>query len=93
VKAAAADAARKTPPQKTQVIAAGRNRVREDKSKSVRPPAAAVATDAASPPAEQRHWPEGASALGALAPTTHRQVWWKMPPSTSSPFSDSTNHP
>jgi hypothetical protein len=36
--------------------------------------------------AEARHWPEGASGLGAVARESDRQVWWKLPAPTWSPF-------
>ena len=36
--------------------------------------------------AEARHWPEGASGLGAIARESDRQVWWKLPAPTWSPF-------
>ncbi|MBX9592382.1 MAG: hypothetical protein K2X43_24105 [Hyphomonadaceae bacterium] len=45
---------------------------------------------AAAPQPQARHWPEGASALGAVARETDRQVWWKLPPPTWSPFLDVT---
>lgn len=35
-----------------------------------------------------RHWPEGASGLGAVPRETERQVWWTMPPPSWSPFLD-----
>jgi len=38
--------------------------------------------------AETRHWPEGASGLGAIARESDRQVWWKLPAPTWSPFID-----
>lgn len=37
---------------------------------------------------EARHWPEGASGLGAIARESDRQVWWKLPAPTWSPFID-----
>ena len=37
---------------------------------------------------ETRHWPEGASGLGAIARESDRQVWWKLPVPTWSPFTD-----
>ena len=37
---------------------------------------------------EARHWPEGASGLGALARASERQVWWKLPLPIWSPFPD-----
>jgi hypothetical protein len=40
------------------------------------------------PPAEARHWPEGASGLGAISRESDRQVWWKLPALTWSPFLD-----
>lgn len=40
------------------------------------------------PQAEARHWPEGASGLGAIARESDRQVWWKLPVPTWSPFFD-----
>lgn len=40
------------------------------------------------PQGESRHWPEGASGLGAIARESDRQVWWKMPALTWSPFID-----
>jgi hypothetical protein len=36
--------------------------------------------------AEARHWPEGASGLGAVARESDRQVWWTLPAPTWSPF-------
>ena len=36
----------------------------------------------------ERHWPEGASGLGAVARTSERLVWWKLPAPTWSPFAD-----
>ena len=36
--------------------------------------------------AEARHWPEGASGLGVIARESDRQVWWKLPAPTWSPF-------
>jgi hypothetical protein len=36
----------------------------------------------------ERHWPEGASGLGAVARTSERLVWWKLPAPTWSPFLD-----
>jgi hypothetical protein len=89
----AADVVRETPPVKTQVIAAGRNRVDRNKTASIQPVAPAVVSDAAPPPAEQRHFPEGASALGAIAQSSDRQVWWKMPAPTWAPFRDAANQP
>ena len=52
-------------------------------------PAAAIDRRAA-PPAETRHWPEGASGLGAVARESDRQMWWKLPVPTWSPFFDLT---
>lgn len=43
------------------------------------------------PAAESRHWPEGASGLGAVARESDRQVWWKLPAPTWSPFVDTAS--
>lgn len=51
-----------------------------------------VVASAAPPPAEERHWPEGASGLGGLPPSTERQVWWKMPALTWVPFQESAHN-
>lgn len=45
----------------------------------------------AAPQAEARHWPEGASGLGAIARESDRQVWWKLPMPPWSPFTDMTS--
>jgi hypothetical protein len=58
-----------------------RSGAREDKGKAGNAPAPASA-------ANQRHWPDGASGLGAVPPSTERQVWWKMPPPSWSPFQE-----
>jgi hypothetical protein len=34
---------------------------------------------------EARHWPEGASGLGAIAREPERELWWSLPPPWS-PF-------
>lgn len=53
-------------------------------------PAAQPAAQSA-PQAETRHWPEGASGLGAVSRESDRQVWWKLPALTWSPFPDPLN--
>jgi hypothetical protein len=58
-----------------------RGRAREDKGKAINVAAPASA-------ANQRHWPDGASGLGAVPPSIERQVWWKMPPPSWSPFQE-----
>jgi hypothetical protein len=50
------------------------------RAKVARPPARADAKPAA------RHWPEGASGLGATQRSSERQLWWSMPPPSWSPF-------
>lgn len=56
------------------------------------PPAATTVVEIDRRPAqpaaqeEARHWPEGASGLGAVARESDRQVWWKLPAPTWSPF-------
>lgn len=87
-----------TPLQRT--VAAVRNEVAKVKERVARVTVHPVATTvieidrrppqqaAAAPQAEARHWPEGASGLGAIARETDRQVWWKMPAPTWSPFVD-----
>lgn len=58
----------------------------------VSPPAATTVVEIDRRPAqpaaqeEARHWPEGASGLGAIARESDRQVWWKLPAPTWSPF-------
>lgn len=58
----------------------------------VSPPAATTVVEIDRRPAqpaiqvETRHWPEGASGLGAVARESDRQVWWTLPAPTWSPF-------
>jgi hypothetical protein len=42
----------------------------------------------APPATDARHWPEGASGLGAVSRASDRQVWWKLPAPSWSPFED-----
>lgn len=71
--------------QKAPVATPSRNRVRDDKGKTASAPPAAAA-------ANERHWPEGASGLGAVTPSAERQIWWKLPPPSWSPFPNSTTN-
>ncbi len=89
-----ADAASATAPgaapdsqqQKVPVATPSRNRVRGDKGKTASAPPTA--------PSNERHWPEGASGLGAVTPSAERQIWWKLPQPSWSPFpSATTNQP
>jgi hypothetical protein len=66
-------------PQASKAVATARSRGRGREGKSKE-------TAAPQPDVVQRHWPEGANALGAVTPPGERQVWWKMPPPSWSPF-------
>jgi hypothetical protein len=79
----AAIAAAEPQMHRAMMTAPVRVRVGEDKSRSANP---------APPAAARRHWPEGASALGAAIPSTERQVWWKMPLPGWSPFPEQALH-
>ena len=65
---------------------------RRERVARVAPPAATTVIEIDRRPAqpaaqeEARHWPEGASGLGAIARESDRQVWWKLPAPTWSPF-------
>jgi len=65
---------------------------RRERVARVSPPAATTVVEIDRRPAqpaievETRHWPEGASGLGAIARESDRQVWWKLPAPTWSPF-------
>ena len=67
---------------------------RRERVARVSPPAATTVVEIDRRPAqpaaqdEARHWPEGASGLGAIARESDRQVWWKLPVPTWSPFTD-----
>jgi hypothetical protein len=67
---------------------------REKVARAAPPPAATTVVEIdrrphqEAPPAEARHWPEGASGLGAISRESDRQVWWKLPALTWSPFLD-----
>jgi hypothetical protein len=50
------------------------------------PPVRAEPKPAARKAPEARHWPEGASGLGAIAREPERQLWWSMPPPDWAPF-------
>ena len=69
-------------------------RSREKVARAAPPPAATTVVEIdrrphqEAPPAEARHWPEGASGLGAISRESDRQVWWKLPALTWSPFLD-----
>ena len=89
-------------PFQTHTTVSSRNRGVAGKEKTVRAappqPAAVVSTAAARPPQaaaqpEDRHWPEGASALGAIPRESDRQMWWKLPALTWSPFPDTASRP
>ena len=81
-----AEAAPDLQPPKAPVATPSRNRVRDDKGKTATVPSAPVAG--------QRHWPEGASGLGAVSQSSERQVWWKLPQPSWSPFPSAiTNQP
>ena len=68
--------------QKAMVPASTRARAREDKGRVANAPVSGPVSGT-----PRRHWPDGASALGAVAaPSSERQVWWKMPPPSWSPF-------
>ncbi len=80
-------------PFPTQRTVASRRPGAAGEDKAARAPApqrAATAVEATArmPQAapQPRHWPEGASGLGAVARESERQVWWKMPALTWSPF-------
>jgi hypothetical protein len=45
-----------------------------------------AAASAGTEPAGRRHWPEGASALGAVPREPAGPAWWEMPPPSWSPF-------
>jgi len=88
-------------PFQTRTIVSARNdaaKGREKVARATPPPAATTvveidrrpshAATQAAPQAETRHWPEGASGLGAISRESDRQVWWKMPALTWSPFLD-----
>jgi hypothetical protein len=57
-------------------------------AKAARPPPERAGQEpAATKKAEARHWPEGASGLGAVSrEPPERQLWWSMPPPDWSPF-------
>jgi hypothetical protein len=83
------------PSQARSAAAAGRSSAaREEKAARTPAPQRALAapaeTVASGPQAPQqaRHWPEGASGLGAVSRESERQVWWKMPPPSWSPFQE-----
>jgi hypothetical protein len=77
---AVADAAFDVRPPKAPVTTPNRSRARSEKSKGAAAPAVA----------RQRHWPEGASGLGAVTPSTERQIWWKLPPPSWAPSAPTT---
>lgn len=81
------------PPFQMQRMVASRRPGAAGEDKAARTPApqrAATAVEATArmPQAapQPRHWPEGASGLGAVPRESERQVWWKMPAPTWSPF-------
>jgi hypothetical protein len=89
------------PPFQTRTTIAARNDAAKGREKVARasaPPAATTVVEIdrrashsapqAAPQAETRHWPEGASGLGAMSRESDRQVWWKLPALTWSPFLD-----
>lgn len=85
------------PPFATRTVAPPRNeaaRSREKVARASPPPVATTVVEIDrrphqdAPPAETRHWPEGASGLGAISRESDRQVWWKLPALTWSPFLD-----
>jgi hypothetical protein len=82
---AAPDAVSEVQPKSEPVVAQGRHRMRDDKAKAVSAPTTAVVPS-------ERHWPEGASGLGAVVPSTERQVWWKLPPPSWSPFAHASGN-
>jgi hypothetical protein len=62
---------------------------RERVARVAPPPAPAVAAQLEPPTAaDGRHWPEGASGLGAVSRASDRQIWWKLPAPSWSPFED-----
>ena len=67
---------------------------KREKIARVSPPAATTVIEIDRRPAqtatqtETRHWPEGASGLGAIARESDRQMWWTLPVPTWSPFID-----
>jgi hypothetical protein len=86
-------------PFATRTVVSARNEAARSREKVARasPPAATTVVEIdrrpsqsahAAPEAEARHWPEGASGLGAVSRESDRQVWWKLPALTWSPFLD-----
>ena len=89
------------PPLQTRTAVSPRNDAAKGRDKVARaspPPAATTVIEVDRRPsqpaaqsasqAETRPWPEGASGLGAIPRESDRQVWWKLPALTWSPFLD-----
>jgi hypothetical protein len=96
VPASAASAAVDTPFE-TRISVSSRTpagAARERAARATPSPLAAMAPQAdrrppePPPPSETRHWPDGASALGAVPRATDRQLWWTLPAPVWSPFLD-----
>ena len=81
-------------PSNAHAVLATRNDApaKRERVARVSPPAATTVVEIDRRPAqpaiqvETRHWPEGASGLGAIARESDRQVWWTLPAPTWSPF-------
>jgi hypothetical protein len=94
--AAIAPVAHVDSPVATRTVISARNdaaRSREKVARASPPPFATTVVEIErrprqDAPVEARHWPEGASGLGAVARESDRQVWWKLPALTWSPFLD-----